>query len=398
MKVCFETFGCRLNRAEALEEEAKYLARGWTRVETHADADLIVVRGCSVTARAQSECERLIAHIRRKYPFKRVIVAGCLENRTGGYVVRAPAGGPGGAEAPVPTRTARAYLKVQDGCSCGCTFCIVPKFRGRPVSVPFEDVLAKARRFIEAGYHEIVVTGCNLSLYSSEGRRLPDLVAALAELTPEDPASRDRCRIRLGSVEPTSVADDTVAAVAEHANACRFLHMPVQSGSNMVLTAMRRPYFAKDVDRILSLAEGKMPGLGLGCDIMTGFPGETDLDFAATTGLLRRHRFSNAHVFPFSARPGTKAEALPDQITRELRALRADEVSAIVQAAREKFARSFVGREVEVVVEGEKEICGWTGEYLWCKATNILPKVRRKDIVRVRVLEARGDRLSGVAF
>ena len=214
MNICFDTFGCRLNRAEALEDEARTLAKGHHIVSSHAEADLIVIRGCSVTARAQHDCEKLIAHLRENYPGKRVFLTGCLPNAKKldiSSLSRSTKDIP--VAAPVPKRTARAYLKVQDGCSMGCTFCIVPKFRGDPVSVPFDEVMDKAKRFIDAGYHEIVVTGCNLMLYSSEGRRLPELVAALAALSPD-------CRVRIGSVEPGPLAMEVVHAMAENANVC----------------------------------------------------------------------------------------------------------------------------------------------------------------------------------
>ena len=393
MKVCFETFGCRLNRAEALEEEAKFLARGWTRTESHADADLVVVRGCSVTARAQRDCERLVEHLRRKYPLKRLVVSGCMSGRTPNFVLRGPVAG---EAAPVPTRTARAYLKVQDGCSGRCSFCIVPKFRGTSKSEDFDEVLDKARRFVDAGYREIVVTGCNLSLYASRGRRLPELLAALAGLTPASPGSPGRCRVRLSSLEPSPVARDVVEAIAASPNLCRFLHLPIQSGSNGILAAMRRPYLVKDLDALLGAIEERLPGCGLGCDIIAGFPGETNIDFAATSGLFRRHLFNNLHVFPYSERPDTLAAAMPDAIPREVRSQRAHDLAAFAKKRRESFAAKFVGREVEVVVEREDSIAGWTGEYLWCRAANMTPRSLRKHLVRIRVHEARGDELAGV--
>jgi len=293
MKVCFETFGCRLNRAEALQEEAEYLARGWEPTDSHADAQLIVVRGCSVTARAQRDCERLVEHIRRKYPFKRVIETGCLPSAKKDYFLKKPGSsriGPGpnrvdpsptlndpkrALDDPIPTRTARAYLKIQDGCSGHCTFCIVPKFRGPSVSIPFDDVLARARAFIDAGYREIVMTGCSMTQYLSDGKRLPELVSAIAEL--DGPH-----RVRLGSIEPGSIALETVSAMASHTNVCRNLHITVQSGSTRILSAMRRPYGAREIDELVSAASKAMPRLGLGCDLMTGFPDEQFNDHIAT--------------------------------------------------------------------------------------------------------------------
>ena len=179
MKVCFETFGCRLNKAEALQMEADYLANGWEVTDNHADANLFVVRGCSVTARAQHECEKLISRLRRQYPAAEIKICGCLKSTDTSPTIEQSNNQTISA---LPLRTARAYLKVQDGCAGKCAFCIVPKFRGESRSEPFTALLDRAKRFIDAGYREIVVTGCNLALYASEDNRLPDLVSALAGL------------------------------------------------------------------------------------------------------------------------------------------------------------------------------------------------------------------------
>ena len=399
MKVCFETFGCRLNRAEALEEETKYLARGWELTDSHADAQLIVVRGCSVTARAQRDCERLIDHLKEKYPFKRVLITGCLPTAKKDYLlrdnairqVRAWGREPDKTEkqASVPTRTARAYLKVQDGCNSACTFCIVPKFRGKSVSVPFNEVLEKARAFIAAGYHEIVVTGCNLALYASAGKRLPDLMSALAGLAP------DTCRIRLGSVEPGPVAREVIDVMAAHPNICRFLHIPIQSGSSRILSAMRRPYQTRQVDDLIREAARLLPNLGLGCDLMTGFPDETDTDYFATEALLNRHAFTKAHVFPYSERPDTIAAGLPNAVPKEIRSARAHALADIADEARTRYARRFKGKIVEIVVEDEEHVAGWTSEYLWCRIGEPRKGVRRKDLVRIRVRDVDGHQLIG---
>lgn len=386
MKVCFETFGCRLNRAEALQMEAEYLAKGWELTSKHSDADLFVIRGCSVTRRAERDCLQVIEHLKRKYPNKAIRICGCIENST-------KASQTSQTSLPIPTRTARAYLKVQDGCSGKCTFCIVPKFRGKSVSVPFTEVLDKAKRFIDVGYHEIVLTGCNLSLYASEGKRFPDLIAALSEIGGET------VRFRIGSLEPGDCASETVDAMAENSNICRFLHIPVQSGSNRILSAMRRPYLIKDVNELVDKIKAKMPLLGLGCDLITGFPGETEIDFIQTKGLLERLPFSNAHVFPFSARPGTIAAGLPDQVPREVSHAAAHELSHIARKQRESFAAKFLGKEVEIIIEDEEKLTGWTSEYLPCEITNkAICKAKRKDLVRIRVTDASQGKLKALAI
>lgn len=397
MKACFITFGCRLSRAEALDEEAAYQAKGWELTDQHAEADLFVVRGCSVTSRAQHECEKLIDHLRRKYPFTQLKICGCLDQakktspllHARGITPATLAAG-NNAAAPVPTRTARAYLKVQDGCSGKCTFCIVPRFRGASRSVPFEEVLDKARRFVDAGYHEIVVTGCNLSLYASGGKRLPELLAALAQISPN-------CRIRLGSIEPGACAIETVDVLAEQANACKFLHIPIQSGSNATLSAMRRPYLVKDIESLVTKAVSLMPHIGLGCDVMTGFPGETDMDFLATRGLLERMPFSNAHVFPYSERPDTPAAASLNIVPKPVRSERAHELADLIRTKRHRFAKSFIGQEVEIVVEDEKKQAGWTSEYLWFEKVTTAGQTPtpRKWLLRAKVFTASSHRLQG---
>jgi threonylcarbamoyladenosine tRNA methylthiotransferase MtaB len=392
MNICFDTFGCRLNRAEALEDEARCRARGHTIVDNHADADLIVVRGCSVTARAQRDCEHLIERLRAKYPVTRLIVTGCLPDARKFDVSRLSPGRPD-KDDPVPTRTARAYLKIQDGCSCSCTFCIVPKFRGTSRSVPFADVLERARRFIDAGYRELVVTGCNLSLYVSDGRRLPELATALAALSPD-------CRIRFGSVEPGAVARDLVPVMADTPNICRFLHLSVQSGSDRMLTAMRRPYTARDVDTLARDAVRRMPLIGLGCDLIAGFPAESEIDFRLTKGLLERHPFSNVHAFPYSERPGTVAAGLPGALSTDLRRARAHALADIAAAHRRRFLNRFIGRTVDIVVERDSRCAGWTGEYLWLEDVRQTPTSakhvsRRKERLLFTVRSVRDGQLLG---
>ena len=392
MKVCFETFGCRLNRAEALDQEAEYLADGWKLTSSHSDADVIIVRGCSVTRRAQRDCEQLIAHIRKKYPTKRVLVEGCLATSHAAKIAvkHTPVAlrkAPGGV--PVPTRTARAYLKVQDGCAGACTFCIVPKFRGKSSSVDYDAVLDKAKRFIDAGYHEIVVTGCNLSLYASGGKRLPELMDALTALSPN-------CRIRLGSLEPSDVATDVVAAIAGKANVCRFLHIPVQSASNRILVAMKRPYTANDVDKLIRAIYRQIPNAGIGCDLMAGFPSESDLDFMATRGMLERDPFSRVHVFPYSERPGTAAASMHGAVAPAIRKARAKELSTIADKKRTSFAKRFIGKDTEIIVEDEDTCSGWTSEYLWCSCPHAHRP--RKSLVRVRIVESKGHTLIGTAI
>ena len=444
MKVGFVTFGCRLNRAEALDMEAQYVAAGWEVVTVeHSTAqtikqsnnptpDLIIVRGCSVTAKAQRDCEKEIAHLRVQFPRTEIHVTGCLSIRSPAHsaplhslvretnpslsnsnnttakqpdnpilhsLVRETNPSPNQSNnqtikqsnnLPLPLRLSRAYLKVQDGCSGRCSFCIVPQFRGAPVSVPFADVLARARAYIDAGFRELVLTGCNLCLYRDSGRGLPELAAAIAAL--ESPGHR----VRLGSIESGICDTRLLDALESHPNICRFLHLSLQSGSDRILRLMRRPYTTGQIAKFCAEARRRLgPRLALGADIITGFPGETDGDHEATKSFLspppapstkasnttpnqsNNPRFSHLHVFPYSERPGTEAATMKPAVPAAVRRARAKELERIGAANRAAFAQTLIGQEVTVCVE--KDGNGRSDEYFRCLLKGTAP---RRSLVR----------------
>ena len=407
MKVAFVTFGCRLNRAESLDLEARYRAAGHEIIDlgavpqatnspsgtvptTGPVPDLILVRGCSVTAKAQRDCEKAIAHLRAQFPTAEVRPLGCLPNAQTGTVSRIPGSVP---KIPrpvpkdlgtVPLQTSRAYLKIQDGCSGRCSFCIVPHFRGAPVSVPFDEITVRMKSYLEVGYREIVLTGCNLSLYHWSNHNLATLLAALAKL------GTVPARIRIGSLEPGRVCEAVLDVMERHPNICRFLHLSLQSGSDRILKRMNRPYDIAWADRFCTAARERLgTDLALGADIITGFPGETDADFVATREFLVRHAFSNLHVFPYSERPGTPAATMDGALPRVVRLARARELTELGRRQREAFAKSFLNREVEVCVERGGEH-GWTSAYLPCKWEG---PAERRSLVLKRVIAVEGDTL-----
>ena len=437
MKVGFVTFGCRLNRAETLDLEAQYAAAGWEIVpvshstphhshltpqpftpSTSPSPDLIIVRGCSVTAKAQRDCEKAIDHLRSQFPFADIRITGCLAQRRYAPVERCGLSGTThllnveskalSEEVPPPPSTlnsqlstlnyplSRAYLKVQDGCSGKCAFCIVPTFRGTPVSVPFDNVLIRARAFLAAGFRELVVTGCNLCLYRDSGRGLPELVAALAAL--ESPGHR----VRLGSIEPGICDERLVDALEAHPNICRFLHLALQSGSDRILRLMHRPYTMERIAAFCADACRRLgPRLAFGADIITGFPGETEADHAATLQFLTystqtpKHiqsstlaprpstfppSFIHLHVFPYSERPGTAAATMKPVVPVAIRRARAKDLERIGAASRAAYAQNLIGQTVVVCVE--KDGNGRTDGYLRCLLKGTAP---RRSLVRAKV-------------
>ena len=385
-RVAFVTFGCRLNKAEALDLETQYAAAGWNIVtlKTEEPPDVIIVRGCSVTAKAQRDCEKAITHLHTRFPTADIHITGCLPQAARSENHQPPA--TNDQLSTTNYQLSRAYLKVQDGCSGKCAYCIVPQFRGSPVSVPFKDVLARARTFLAAGFREIVLTGCNLSLYRSDGHGLPDLAAALAAL--ESPGHR----VRLGSIEPGLCDNPLLDALEAHPNICRFLHLSLQSGANPVLTRMRRPYTIEQMADFCADACRRLgTRLALGADIITGFPGETEDDHAATRAFLTRFPFIHLHVFPYSERPGTEAAALTPSVSVAVRRARAKELERIGAVQRARFAESLIGQEVTVCVERDGN--GRTDEYLRCLLTsntipstlNPQPSTLRRSLVRATV-------------
>lgn len=382
MTYAFVTFGCRLNRAEALEMEARARAAGHAvvTVSERERPDVIVVRGCAVTAKAQRDCERAIETLRMRYPGSRIQVTGCLPGAE-------PVEIPGADRArPAPSdQTSRAYLKIQDGCAGRCAFCTVPLFRGAPRSVPFAEVLASARRFLEAGFREIVLTGCNLALYREAGKGLADVLAEVASLGGDH-------RVRLGSLEPGICDRAVLDTMAAHANICRFLHVSVQSGSGAVLARMNRPYGLDVLEALCAGARRRLgASLALGCDVITGFPGETESDFDATRQLIQRHAFSNLHVFPYSERPGTAAAEMDRVVPVAVRRSRAQELIRIGRGQRAAFAASFRNQTVQVCVE-RGGTGGWTEAYLRGRFEDGAVFPRRK-LVTARVTGVERDQL-----
>ena len=393
MRICFVTFGCRLNRAESLDLEAQYAAAGWDVVqlpsgeeaeEIEADVpDVVVVRGCSVTAKAQRDCEKKIAQLRTRFPDAEILTVGCHPGAKPIPSHLAPPSLPD-ASAPVNRRLSRAYLKVQDGCSGKCAFCIVPSFRGSPMSVPFERALERARAYLDAGFREIVVTGCNLCLYRDSNRRLPELVSAIAGL------ESSGHRVRLGSIEPGLCDTSLLDAMEANPNICRFLHLSLQSGSNRILRLMRRPYTIDQVAEFCADARRRLgQRLAFGADVITGFPGETDADFSETKTFLSCHSptlnsklpiLNSLHIFPYSEREGTEAAMMSPVVPVEVRRARAKELEAIAAANHERFARSLKGQVVEVCVERDGN--GRTDEYVRCLLKG---NASRRSLVRAVV-------------
>jgi threonylcarbamoyladenosine tRNA methylthiotransferase MtaB len=374
------TLGCKVNQYETEFLRQALGQAGYRDAAEDETADLCIVNTCTVTAEGDSKSRQVIRQLSRRNPGTRIVVMGC-------YATRAPdevAALPNVAEVvtdkrelpdllarfgvvDVPTGISgfgsrqRAYVKVQDGCMLSCSFCIIPQVRPHLASRPAEHILDEVRRLVDAGYRELVLTGIHLGHYGVEWSRsrpkddwlrLSHLIEQIARL-PGD------FRIRLSSIEATEVTRELVQAMADHADrVCPHLHVSLQSGSDDVLRRMRRRWGSRRFIDRCHLVRDTLAQPAFTTDIIVGFPGETDADFAATCQVAREVGFSKIHIFPFSARRGTPAAEMPDQVPPEVKAERARHLADVERELRDRYFRELIGRRLRVLVEGPAETPG----------------------------------------
>jgi threonylcarbamoyladenosine tRNA methylthiotransferase MtaB len=388
-KIAFETFGCRLNQAETATLTGQFLARGYEVTNDPLSADLYVVNTCNLTSPATSKCRRRIRSVIRRNPDACVAAIGCyaqtdadnLKNIEGldyivgtsdklrlAEIIREPVKLPepqivnnpvdkdtftiGGA-GHYPWNT-RANLKVQEGCDFVCSFCIVPRSRGRARSREFGDILEEATALAASGHRELVITGVNMGTYRDGVHRLSDVLRALEDIEGLD-------RIRLSSIEPTTIEDAVIGQMAEGGKLCPYAHLPAQSGDDAVLAAMRRKYDSREFLRFIENAIARVPGLGLGTDIMVGFPGESKAAFENSCELIRSLPFTNIHVFSFSARRRTSAWGMMDKIPTDVVRDRSEVMHRIADMKKAEFYGGQEGRTLRVLFEERDSRGSWIG-------------------------------------
>lgn len=369
------TLGCRVNQYETELARQALVDAGYHEAAPGQSADLCLLNTCTVTAEGDAKGRQLIRQLAARNPGSKLVVMGC-------YATRAPAeilALPGVTEvladkrelpdllmrfgaSQMPTglrdfpRRQRAYVKVQDGCLLRCSYCVIPLVRPQMSSRPADEVVAEVRRLVASGHGEVVLTGIHLGHYGVDqnaGRpksswvRLSHLVDRLANL-PGD------FRIRLSSIEGTEVTRELLAVMARHPErVCPHLHVALQSGSDGVLRRMKRRWGAKRLVDRCRLVKETLDRPALTTDVIVGFPGETDEEFAETCQVVEEIGFSKLHVFPFSARPETPAAQMTDPVAPEVRARRIAELTALGDRLQTDYYRSLLGRSLRVLVEGE---------------------------------------------
>jgi threonylcarbamoyladenosine tRNA methylthiotransferase MtaB len=375
----------------------RLLQQGYEIVDDLQEAQLIIINTCTVTSSTESKTKRLIKAVSGRNPSAKILLTGCLAQqkpselkemdsvfwvvgntekdqipsilgKSGGIFqqnfshqipqLSINTSGIPSAKNQAGLRT-RFPLKIQEGCNYRCSYCIVPSVRGPSRSVEFQHVLSAFGSAVKAGFKEIVLTGTHIGQFAKE--QSESLVELLKELVSID----GDFRVRLSSLDPRDLSDDILQLVGSNKKICDHLHVSVQSFSEKVLRAMKRPY--SDVDQLvrkLSDFRRLFPSAGLGADFIVGFPGETEKDFELTMERVSMVGFSYAHIFRFSARPGTSAISLPEQISEYVKSNRSNQLRMLINQSREEFLNKNRTVSKKIIVESESPVRGLTSNYI----------------------------------
>jgi threonylcarbamoyladenosine tRNA methylthiotransferase MtaB len=387
LAVCFVTLGCKVNQTESEAVAQLFREAGYQVVEASEEVDVVVVNTCTVTNMGDSKSRRVIRRMIREHPESVVVVMGCYAQTAPGEVL-----GIEGVDLVLGTQDrmkmlewiehvkterkpqnavheiweaeefeelsqlsaehrARALLKIQEGCNQFCTYCIIPYARGPLRSRLPENALAEARRLVEAGHPEIVLTGIHTGFYGQDLRGELGEAWDLARLVRKLVEISGLSRLRLSSIEPMEYTPELIESIVSSDKVCPHLHMPLQSGNDRILSRMNRPYTLNEYKGLLERVRQRIPDVAVTTDIIAGFPGETEDDHASTLEFVKSCGFSGINVFPYSKRKGTPAADYPDQVPKQVKERRVKELLSVARVSQEEFVRRFIGKSVEVLIE-----------------------------------------------
>lgn len=419
-----EQFGCRATQADGAAIERQLRAQGCLATDDADSADFVVLNTCTVTAAADAQARDAIRKIHAANPATRIIVTGCYAQRAPEEIAALPgvthvvgnshksqipnllktiAAAPAVAqrEDPVPYHSApilsgdmfgvsdvlvapvlggegnhtRPTLKIQDGCNSRCSFCVIPFVRGKSRSLPAATVLTEVQRLADSGFREVVLSGINLGTYGRDLTPRVEFLDLLRRILGETAVER----LRISSIEPLDVTQDLIALFAQNERIAPHFHMPLQSASNRILAAMYRWYRAEHYARHVELIREALPDAAIGADVITGFPGETEEEHAATVRFIEERPFTYLHVFSYSIRPGTRAVALPGHLPGDVIKRRARELRALGDAKSAEFRESQIGRTLRVLTlhrdpkDDPVQTPALSGNYLSVRIPEVLP-------------------------
>ena len=386
---CVVTLGCKANQFESAAMEQLLVQEGYSLCQFADGAQLVVVNTCTVTSVTDAQSRKLVRRARRFNSECRIVVTGCyaqvrpqdLADIDGvefvignmekqhliailkGHGAKIQVGDIATATSCPDLKIAsffehsRAFVQIQSGCDAFCSYCIIPFARGRSRSVALLDVVEQIHKLVANGYQEVVLTGIHIGNYGRDlGANL-----SLAKLVQTILDQTTLHRLRLGSIEPQELTSDLIDVVASSPRVCPHLHIPLQSGSDAVLKRMNRHYTARKFSACLQKIQAVIPEVSIGIDLIVGFPGETDAEHRETMTLVSVLPIHYLHVFPYSTRPGTAAEKMPDQIESSVAKTRATQLRQFAQGKKNDYIKRFIGKRVEVVVEKRATGQSWRG-------------------------------------
>ena len=398
------TLGCKVNQYETQIMIQQFAADGYDIVEAHEDADVYVVNSCTVTSTGDKKTRQVIHRLHRQNPNAVIALTGCYSQaypaevaameeinvltgtgnktsilghvntflKTRERIVDIPEHDRRESFEPMKAdgflERTRAFVKIQDGCEHYCSYCIIPYARGFVRSKPLEDLKLELYNLSMAGFREIVLVGIDLSSYGKDlGLKLIDAILAACTTDGID-------RVRLGSLEPDLFSDEDYQLLATLPQFCPQFHLSLQSGSNRILAAMKRKYNRDQVLRHVEYMKSVMPGVTFTCDIIVGFPGETEEDFLDTVDIAKKIDFLHMHIFPFSHREGTEAAKMKNQLPEAVKKERAHRLGEIGKELSEKRYLRSLGEERSVLFESRM------GEYFYGHAEDMLEVVLKTDL------------------
>lgn len=429
-KVAFYTFGCKLNYSETSAIGRQFMDAGYEKVEFNNDADVYVINTCSVTENADKKCRHLVSRTRRQTPDAKIVVIGCYAQlqpeqiaefegvdlvlgakekfKVLDYVNALPTNNHHAeihacAIDEVDFYTSaysfgdrtRTFLKVQDGCDYGCTFCTIPLARGRSRSPFIADVVKQAEEIATTNVKEVVLTGVNIGDFgkgTSGAKKAEenflDLIMALDEVEGIE-------RFRISSIEPNLLTDEIIAFVAQSKRFMPHFHIPLQSGSNKLLKMMRRRYLRElYVDRVAKIKE-LMPHCCIGVDVIVGFPGETDEDHLETYNFLNELEVSYLHVFTYSERPNTMANDMPDVVPMNVRRQRNQMLRNLSEKKKNYFYQQQLGSQQIALFEGDVDeqgnMSGFTNNYVKVKRPFVQAAINTLEAVTLSNIDTDGN-------
>ncbi len=399
-KVIINTLGCKVNQYESASFLCSFEECGCRMAEKGEDADIVVINTCAVTAKAGAQSRQTVRRLMRRHPQAKIVITGCYAQMAANelaQMVETPVCIVGNGNkhllveaalkespcdltmlmgrilkkkeiCPLPMRRfgnrTRAYLRVQDGCSNFCTYCIVPYTRGPSRSLKLSEVLSQAKRFEQAGHKEIVLTGIHVGMYGrdlEEQTDIADLMLTLCQTHPD-------IRFRLSSIEPQEMSDRLLQAMSSCQNFMPHFHIPLQSGDDTILSRMNRGYDRETFRSVVEKCRASFPDAAIGIDILTGFPGEGAEEFANSRALLKELDATYFHVFPYSSRPGTLAATFKNQVPKSVREERVAELRALAEEKKVCFYQRYLGTERSVLVEHKRNregmLTGFTDNYI----------------------------------